>query len=81
MNSIDLSQLIMSTSAYLVPMSNRLLFSMHESERSNNKQEVVCLTTRWRRPGMRRDLPAKLYDWDAEIACDGSNPGASAQSR
>ena len=25
----------------------------------------VCLTIRWKRPGMRRDLPIKLYDVDA----------------
>jgi len=30
---------------------------------------------------MRRDLPAKLYDGDAELAGDGPIPGASAQSR
>jgi hypothetical protein len=33
------------------------------------------LTIRWSRPGMRGDLPAKLYDGDAEIAFDGSSPG------
>jgi len=30
---------------------------------------------------MLRDLSAKLFDWDAEIAGYGSSPGASAQSR
>jgi len=30
---------------------------------------------------MRRDLLLKLYDGDAEIAGNGLNPGASAQSR
>jgi hypothetical protein len=30
---------------------------------------------------MRGDLPIKLYDGDAGIACDGPSPGASAQSR
>ncbi len=39
------------------------------------------ITIRWKRPGMRRGLPTKLYDGDTGIACDGPNPGASAQSR
>jgi hypothetical protein len=30
---------------------------------------------------MRGELPMKLYDVDAGMACDGPNPGASAQSR
>jgi len=41
----------------------------------------VRLTIRWKRPGMRRDVPTKLYDGDAGIACVGPNPGASAQDR
>ena len=41
----------------------------------------VRLTIRWKRPGMRRDVPTKLYDGDAGIACDGPSPGASAQNR
>jgi len=37
--------------------------------------------SRWRRPGMRRDLPSKMYDWDAGFDGDGVSPGASARSR
>jgi hypothetical protein len=36
---------------------------------------------RWRRPGIRRELPSKLNDWDASIACDGPSPGTSARNR
>lgn len=36
--------------------------------------------TRWRRTGMRRDLPTKLYDEHAGIACDGPIPGASVRN-
>ena len=39
------------------------------------------LTTRWKRPGRRRDLAAKLYDGEAGKASDGPIPGASAQNR
>ena len=48
-----------------------------------NEDGLECsycaLTTRWMRPGMRRDLVAKLYDGDAGIAGDGPSPGASAR--
>ena len=37
--------------------------------------------SRWRRPGVRRELPAKLYDGDAVSADGGPNPGASARNR
>ena len=39
------------------------------------------LTSRRRRPGMRRDLLCLLYDGGAGIAGGGENPGTSAQSR
>lgn len=39
------------------------------------------LTTRWRRPGMRRDLLSTLYDGDAGLAGSGPCPGRSAQNR
>ena len=39
------------------------------------------LTIRWKRPGMRGDLPTKLYDGVAGITGNGPSPGASAQNR
>jgi len=30
---------------------------------------------------MRRDLPSKMYDWDAGFDGDGVSPGALARSR
>ena len=42
---------------------------------------VGLLTTRWKRPGMRRDLLTRLFDWGAGIAGDEPNPGASARGR
>jgi hypothetical protein len=33
------------------------------------------------RTGVQRELPDKLYDGDAGIACDGLPPGASARNR
>ncbi len=39
------------------------------------------ITIRSKRPGMRRDLPTKLYDGVAGITRVGPIPGASAQNR
>lgn len=48
---------------------------MHEM----NNAATGCLTPRWRRPGIRRDLLLKLYDVNAGLAFDGANPGTSAR--
>jgi hypothetical protein len=47
------------------------------------REAELCgaLTSRWKRPGMRRDLLSKLYDGGAGNAFDGPSPGASAQNR
>ncbi len=39
------------------------------------------LTTRWRRPGMLRNVLSKLYDGVAGRTVSGAIPGASARNR
>ena len=42
---------------------------------------IGCLTSRWRRPGMRRDFQSMVGTWGAGIQGCGLIPSASARNR
>jgi hypothetical protein len=72
---------VVITGPTLQPNHPLWLILLHPYRVSDAQARFAYLSIRWSQPGMRRDSPLRSHCWDAGIASDGWNPGASVRSR